>query len=246
MSVKTAEKTNIKVLLGPQDRKKYLDSIYVLDGFPTILENHKGAYCPISLTLTPDAIKPYILSRQTKLKEVLEKAGIQVYDPATSNWQLNPDSNSNVGREQVYKIDSMQIASNRFFVGHHLIASSGFGNECEKARIYNRISVILHDRNIRISRMEPFRTIYLAYDNFDHEADEFVKIFEMLREYEPGMGSSGDKPALLGFHRETGEIVDLEEKVHSEFPQFAHEHDMATPRAEFSVTNPEIFYEHHN
>lgn len=239
MSVKTSEKTNLEILFGPQERGEYLDSIFMLNGFDDIVEEKRGAYCPISLTLTPDSLKPYLRSRQEKLQEVLERAGITVYNPLTAKF--TPDANPDATPEEVYRADSMKIAANRFFVGHHLIASSGFGNECEKAQMFNRVSVVLHDRNIRVSRMEPFRTIHLAYDNFDKRADEFVGVFEFLSEYEPGMGLAGGRPVLLGFRGD--EVVDLENLVYDEFPNLVYEYNREAAKVEFSVLNLRTFYE---
>lgn len=101
------------------------------------------------------------------------------------------------------------------------------------------------DKAVRVSRMQPHRTIYLQYDNFGEEAADFVPVFQMLQEFEPGMGFRGDLPVLVGFERDHGEqVVDLEQEVYKEFPHLQYVYDERVPIIRLRTENPELFYEH--
>lgn len=228
--------------MNPEQRQKYIDMLLELDGLSHIKENSKAAYCPISLTSTPDELKEEIKSRQKILMEgVLGVAGITAYDPGSAPF--SPDKNLTSQPNEIYVADSGKIVGARFFVGHNILPSTGQGIEAEKAKIYNRISVMLMDKNIRVSRMQPHRAIYLQYDNFKTEADKFIPLFEMLQEYEPGMGFNDQLPVLLGFHKKNGRIVDLEEEIYKEFPFLQYKYDGHVPIIKLRSENPELFYE---
>ena len=177
----------IKVVMDPGQREKYIRRHFELNGLPYIQEDVNAAYTSISLTSTPDSLKPVLKARNDKLKGVIRKAGISIYDPGSSQ-KYNPDFNKEANYTEVYLFDSLKVMGNRYFTGHLLVPSLGVGNEAEKAVEYNRIPVMFLDEGIRISRMLPFRTIYFKYRDFDEQAPEFVKVFEMLREFDPGMG----------------------------------------------------------
>ncbi len=132
------------------------------------------------------------------------------------------------------------------FVGHNILPSTGQGIEAEKAKVYNRIPVILMDKNIRVSRMQPHRAIYLQYENFGQEKDKFVPVFEMLQNYEPGMGFNDNLPVLLGFEKKGNKIVDLEETIYKEFPLLQYKYDGTKPIIKLRSENPELFYEVRN
>lgn len=232
----------ITVLLNPSQRQKYLDELLQLDGLAHIKENPVAAYCPISLTLTPDDLKPILQSRQAVLMNtILQPAGIVAYDPSTAPY--SPDTNLVSLPNEVYAVDSGKILGARYFVGHNLIASTGQGVECEKAKTFNRVAVILMDKNIRVSRMQPHRTIYLQYDNFEQEASSFIPLFKLLTEYEPGMGFHDRLPVLLGFHKKSSEVVDLEELVYRRFPTLQYRYDGTLPILKLRTENPDLFYE---
>lgn len=233
---------NLKVILTPQQRQRYVDDLLAKDGLSHVVENPTAAYCPISLTQTPEEIKPYVLSRQKILmEEVLSKAGITAYDPSTAPY--SPDTNLTSLPQEVYMVDSGKLVGARFFIGHNLTASTGFGVETEKAIKFNRIPVILLDTNIRISRMQPHRTIYLQYDNFEKQAADFIPVFQLLLQYDPGMGFAGNEPVLVGFHKTTHEVVNLEKLVYDTFPHLQYHYDGKRPTLQLSVKNPELFYE---
>jgi hypothetical protein len=232
----------IKVTMDPQQRQKYIDMLLELDGLSHIKEDPSAAYCPISLTSTPEELKNSIKNRQKILMdEVLGASNITAYDPASAPY--SPDTNLISQPNEVYVVDSSKIVGARFFVGHNILPSSGQGIEAEKAKIYNRISVILIDKNIRVSRMQPHRTIYLQYSNFEKQAEDFIPVFEMLKNYEPGIGFNGNLPVILGFNKNNGHIVDLEELIYNEFPSLQYRYNGETPILKLRSENPELFYE---
>jgi hypothetical protein len=234
--------SKIKVVMDPEQRQKYIDMLLELDGLSHIQENPNAAYCPISLTSTPEELKEAIKSRQKILMdEVLSVSGITPYDPGSA--PDSPDTNLTSQPNEVYVVDSGKIVGARFFVGHNILPSTGQGIEAEKAKVYNRMAVMLMDRSMRVSRMQPHRAIYLEYGNFQEEADQFVPVFEMLQSYEPGMGFNGQLPVLLGFEKSGSGIVDLEETVYREFPQLQYKYNGRTPILKLRSENPDLFYE---
>jgi len=232
----------IKVIMDPGQREEYINMLLELDGLSHIKEDPLQAYTPISLTSTPEELKDILKSRQSALKSVLGKAGIKVYDPGTSK-DYNPDLNLEAEPYEVYNNDSARVLGSRFFSGHMLVPSTGQGNEAEKAKFYNRISVTLMDKKVRVSRMQPIRAIYLQYENFGEQANDFAKVFEFLKGFDPGMGFNDEIPVLLGFEKSGKHIVDLEETVYREFPDLQYKYDGNTPILKLRAENPELFYE---
>ena len=118
----------IKVSLGPHNREKYLINLLELDGLSHIIEDPNSAYCPISLTSTPNEIRPYVQKRQDILMEdVLGKAEIKAYDPGSAPF--SPDKDLSSQPNEIYVVDSGKIIGSRFFVGHNILPSTGFGIE---------------------------------------------------------------------------------------------------------------------
>jgi hypothetical protein len=238
--------SELKVIMNQEQRQKHINELLAQDGLSHIKEDPNAAYCFISLTSTPDEAKPFIKERQRILmEEVLKPAGITPYDPGSAPF--SPDTNLTTQPSEVYMTDSSKIVGARFFTGHNIIPSSGQGIEAEKAKTYNRIAVILMDKNIRVSRMQPHRAIYLNYNNFQEQAKEFVSVFEMLKQYDPGMGfrvqDNIEIPVLIGFEKTTQKIVDLEQAVHKEFPHLKYNYDGKKDIVRLSVKNPDVFYE---
>lgn len=228
----------ITILLNPQQRQAYIDQLLSYEGLSHIKEDPLAAYCPISLTNTPDEIKSMVKERQKILMEqILAPSGITAYDPASAPY--SPDTNLSSLPNEVYQVDSGKIVGARFFVGHNILPSTGQGVEAEKAKVFNRIAVVLLDKKIRISRMQPHRTIYLQYDDFAGEAKKFVPVFEMLKKYEPGMGFNGPLPVLLGFRND--KAIDLEDLVYKTFPDLVYRYDGTVPTCKFRLENPEAF-----
>ncbi|PKN01866.1 MAG: hypothetical protein CVU77_02715 [Elusimicrobia bacterium HGW-Elusimicrobia-1] len=234
--------SGIKIILDPPKRREYLDGLLALDGLSHIKEDPAAAYCPVSLTSTPDELKEVVRARQQILVEkVLKPAGITAYDPESAPF--SPDKNISARPDKIYAVDSSKIAGTRFFVGHNILPSTGAGVEAEKAKIYNRVAVMLMDKNVRVSRMQPNRTIYLEYSDFSAQAGRFAEVFELLMKYEPGAGLNGDLPALLGFDKTTGEVADLEQVVYEKFADLRYHYDGNTPVLKLRAENPEIFRE---
>ena len=137
-------------------------------------------------------------------------------------------------------VDSEKIAGSRFFVGNNILPSTGQGIEAEKAKQLNRIVVVLMDKHIRVSRMQPHRAIYLQYTDFEEQKAEFIKVFQRLLQFEPGLGFDQGVPVLLGFDSE-GIPVNLEKLIYEEFPDLQYHYDGTVPTAKFNVANPDIF-----
>lgn len=231
----------IRISLTPEQRQKHIDQLLALDGMSHISENPNSAYCPISLTQTPAEIKDAVLSRQQILmKQILEPVGITAYDPSTAPY--SPDTNLTSLPQEVYLVDSGKILGNRFFVGHNLTASTGFGVELEKAVKFIRLPMILMDKQIRISRMQPHRVIYLQYRHFEKQVLDFQKVFIELQKFEIGIGFDGDEPVLLGFQK-SQEPINLEKHIYQSFPNLVYNYQGTRPTVQLSATNPDIFIE---
>ena len=229
----------MKILLNPRQRQAYLRQLLEQDGMSSVVEDTSAAYCPISLTSTPAEMKQVVAQRQRLLvDEVLAQVGITGYDPNSAKY--SPDKDLSHLPQEIYVHDSGKILSCRYFVGFNLIPSTGMGVETEKAVRFNRIAVMLHDVNVRVSRMQPHRVIYLQYHNFARQVEQFQEVFRLLQQYEPGMGLVGDEPVLLGFHRETDEAVNLEELVYSTLPDLQYQFDASKPTIALSATNADI------
>ncbi|MBI2579332.1 MAG: hypothetical protein HYW27_00340 [Candidatus Aenigmarchaeota archaeon] len=231
----------IKVLMDPEQRERYVSELFSLEGWEGVTEDPNAAYCPISLTSTPQKIKPYLKMRQEMLKGVLRRSGITPYDPSDSR-AYSPDFNRDAEPDEVYDFDSRKVAEARYFTGHLILPTMGVGAEMEKARTLNKIVVALMDSDIRISRMLPSRVIYLQYENFTDQSDEFVPVFDMLREFDPGMGLDDRRPVLLGFERDSRRVVDLAEEVYREFPELKFIYDPETPLLELNCTDMKLMY----
>ncbi len=238
--VEASTTDGIAVALDPHKRIEYIDFLLAIDGLSHIQEDPKAVYCPVSLTSTPDELKPILAERQRLLTEIVSRAGLRAYDPATAPY--SPDRNLSTQPNQIYQIDSGKIVGARFFVGHNILSSTGYGVEIQKAVQFNRIPVILMDSRIRVSRMQPHRAIYLQYEDFEKQADDFVKVFDLLQRYEPGMGFHNGIPVLLGFDN-TGGIVDLEETAYTAFPHLQYRYDGSIPILRLRAENPQLFYE---
>jgi len=229
----------LRVVMDPEQRQEHVDRLLELDGLSHIDEDIRAAYCAIALTGVPDELKGPVQDRQDEVVRTLKHAGITGYDPGSAPY--SPDAGLTAGPEHIYLVDSSKIVGARYFVWHNLLPTTGGGIEWEKAKQFGKVPVILFDKNIRTSRMHPHRSIKLHYENFKEEASNFGPVFEMLQEYEPGMGFHGDKPVLVGFSG--SEVVDLEEAVYREFPDLEFKWNGKAERADFGVNNPELFYE---
>jgi hypothetical protein len=209
-------------------------------GLSSIQESPTSAYCPISLTSTPDALKPITARRQETLLKALRESGITAYDPNSAPF--SPDRDLTTAPDFVYRTDVGKIAGSRFFIGHDLLPSTGFGVEEQVAHTLNRVAIILHDAHIRTSRMQPSRAIHLQYENFEQQVEEFVRVFEFLKSFEPGAGFDNGVPALLGFDSQS-KAINLEAAVYSRSPNLRYCFNGETPIVKFIPVNAEIFTE---
>ena len=231
----------LQVLLDPIQRIEHIKKELQWDGLSGIVEDPNAAYCPLSITATPDKLKPVVRGRQEALMKLLGRVGITAYDPGTA--PLSSDIYLTLAPDLVYRVDTSKIASSKFFTGHNLMASSGFGVEQEVAKRLIRVPVILMDKNIRISRMMPNRTIYLQYEDFEEQAGELGEVFRMLKQFEPGIGFNDGVPVLLGWGYGSRQPVDLEEEVYSAFPDLKFKYDGGKDILQMRTLNPEACYE---
>lgn len=234
--------SKIKVVLDSNQRERYLGFLYRQDGISGVIEEADKAYCAVALTALPINILSHIKKRhETIVNVLLPAAKIKTYDPMSA--PLSPDKGLTADYKEVYKTDSARILESRFFTGHNLVNSYGIGIELQKAVQFNRIPVIFFDRKIRFSRMLPHRAIYLAYSDFDKQWRDFVPVFEMLKEYNPGIGIENGKSVLVGFDKRK-KIVNLEEAVKQDFPQLSFNYNGSMETVKTVATNPGIFIEH--
>lgn len=125
------ESEHLEILISSQNRADYIAFQSKLRGLKDVSGNPNGAYCPISLANIPENVKDLLHLRQHQTKKLLQKVGIDSYDPATAPF--SPDINRFTDPRIVYGTDAYHIAANKFFIGHIVVASSGFGTESEIA-----------------------------------------------------------------------------------------------------------------
>lgn len=217
--------------MDPKKRKEYLDFYMKLLGIE-VEEDPNCAYCPVSLTSTPEELKPAVAARQEQLKKILDSAKITTYDPRTSKY--SPDMNKDATPQEVFTVDAGKVLSSRFFSGNNLLPSTGFGTEQGIALSSNRMAVILMDPAVRISRMLPSHAIYLQAANLDAQAERISQVFTMLKEYEPGAGICDKHPILLGF--KGGHHVNLEAEIYNSFPELKYQYDGNVPIIDLHTT----------
>lgn len=241
---------NFRVTMDPAQRQQFLQETLIhtneflaANNLPVITEDRDAAYCPLPLTNTPEALKPIVRSRQKILMQrVLTPAGFKPYDPGTAKY--SPDLERNALPSEVYSADAIRIARARFFTDHRFLPSDGFGAESEIASTLNRIAVILFDKNLRVSRMQPRGAICLQYEDFAQQAKEFIPIFKMLKDFEPGKGLDENiLPILVGFPKNGGAPVNLEQEVYKNFPKLKYIYDGNAPVAKMTPDMKQ-FYEH--
>jgi len=227
----------LKIDKGPLLRPLYLKQSLARDGLTGIREDRYAAYCALSLTSTPDELKPILKQRQSILMDILSEAGLTVYDPGSAPF--SPDAGLSVNPKEIYRIDKGKIVGARFFTSLDILPSTGVGVEEETARNYNRIAVVLHDKKIRTSRMQPNRVIHLQYDDLEAQGAQFLHVFQLLQTYEPGIGFDHGVPALLGFQGK--KVVNLEKLIYETFPGLKYEYDGNMPIVELQSKNPQVF-----
>tara|TARA_Y100000310_G_C20623164_1_gene784422 strand:+ start:375 stop:1088 length:714 start_codon:yes stop_codon:yes gene_type:complete len=234
---------SFKILVHPRDRSVYVKERLRLRCLEHVPEDPQGAYCPISLTSTPENVRDIVRQRQDLLMDqVLRPAGINPYDPGSAPY--SPDAGLEAGPKVIYAVDAGRVAAGRFFTGHILLPSSGMGTEIEIALSLLKIGVLLVDKNVRISRMQP-PLLYAQYEDFQAQVDEFRDLFTYLQQFQAGLGKKYEpatelaRPVLIGQDPQ-GRVVDLEQAVNSTFPNLIYDFDGTVPILQLAVTNPEI------
>lgn len=226
----------LQIHTGPLSRPFYLKRFLAKDGLIGIKEDNHAAYCAIPLTSAPEILKPYIKQRQETLLDILQEAGITGYDPNSAD--LSPDKSLNLKPKVIYRVDKGKVASARFFTLLDLLPSTGVGVEEEVANNYNRIAVILHDKNIRTSRMQTNRSIHLEYNDLEEQGGQLVEVFRFLQGFKPGMGFDNGEPVLLGF--QGSRVVNLEKEICEAFPDLRYEYGGHIPAIKLLADNPKI------
>lgn len=229
-------KHGLQIDKGPLLRPFYLKRLLAQDGLAGIKENPLAAYCAVPLTSAPEVLKPYIAQRQATLLDILQEAGITGYDPNSAD--LSPDKSLDLKPKVIYRVDKGKVASARFFTLLDLLPSTGVGVEEEVANNYNRIAVILHDKNIRTSRMQTNRSIHLEYDNLEEQGGQLVEVFRFLQGFKPGMGFDNGEPVLLGF--QGNRVVNLEKEICEAFPNLRYEYEGHIPAIKLLAADPKI------
>lgn len=208
-----------------------------------IEEDPNAAYCPASTTAVPVELRSLLLRRQKVLMhKVLEPAGIDPHD--TIDAPNSPYTNPHMEHDDVFVGDTTLLASRRYFVGHNLLASFGFGGESVHVIDLAKIGVLLFDKNVRVSSYIPRGFLKLEYENFPDQADRFKDLFDFLHHLEPGKGEIDGRPVLLGYEKNhPGKPIILEDAIAMDFPELVFKYDGNVPIAEMKVNNPKIFYE---
>lgn len=230
-------KKGIQIDKGPHSRTVYLKDKLRSDGLAGIKENKYAVYCAVPLTSAPEELKPSIKKRQTTLLDILNEAALTTYDPSSAPY--SPDLSLEIKPQEIYRVDKGKVVEARFFTLLDLLPSTGVGVEEETARDYNRIAVVLHDKAIRNSRMQPNRMIHLQYDNLEAQKEQLIEVFQFLQNFEPGMGFDNGVPVLLGFRG--NKVVNLEKETYRIFPDLEYMYDGKKPIIRLTAENPEIF-----
>lgn len=232
------ERHGLSIYKDPIARKDCLRETLKGDGIPVdTIENPHGAYCALGLTNVPNEFKPKLQEWQSGLLGILKEAGIEGHDPITAPEA--PDIDPTIPPGDVYRIDEVRVARHRIFTFLNIFASTGAGVEAEIAKRYNRIAVVLHHENIRVSTMQPDCSIHLQFSDLEKQRDRFVQLFQFLQKFEPGQGfDSQGNPILLGFRNNRS--YNLAELVYSFFPDLKYNFRAEVDILKYNVLNPEI------
>ena len=123
----------IKVHMDPEQRARDIAAYCERNGLGDVKEEPSTAYCSISLTNTPEQIKPFVRERQAQLMDLLGSVGIHAYDPGSS-LKYSPDLNLDATPGEVYSFDVRRVISGEYFSGHKIFLSEGLSIENEIAK----------------------------------------------------------------------------------------------------------------
>jgi len=234
--------SKILVTMDPRQREAYLKTYLTKRGMSHIKEDLNAAYCPISLTSTPDELRTILGNRQkTLIDNVLAPVGITGYDP--ENAPYSPDNNATAQSTEICTVDTGKIIGARYFMGHSILPSTGMGVELKTAEFLNRMIILLTDNNIRDTRMKVLEGLNLGYDNFEKQAPRFREVLQMLKQYTPGTGLKNGQPILIGWRNTDSKPTDLEDTVNTDFPDLKYTHRGEIPPVKQKLINPSQFYE---
>ena len=242
---------DFNVIWDPGQRAEHIARTLEPFGLGEVEEDPDACYCGISLTTVPPEAKPVLKDRQKILMQTLKGRGFDAYDPGSSD-RYSPDLNLEAQPAEVFAYDAARVAAARYFSGFGLVPSDGRGVESALAFMLNKVSVVLLDNSIRISRMMPACAVYLGYDDVDEQQETIGDVFSMLHDFEPGLGSRPDTgngplrhiPILLGFEKQGNRIVPLEDEIQSNFPGMTFSYDPGRAVLPLHV-DPSVFYENH-
>lgn len=230
----------LQVLIDPEERVKHMEAYLNTLGLFGIQEDINAAYCALPLTSAPVNAQQMIKNYQTAICDMLSSCGITPYDPGTAPF--SPDLNLTARPDQIYATDLGRIASSKYFITVASIPSTGVGIEWQNAINLIKVPIVLTSEHVRISRMQPPRTIKLALKNLPSDIPGLSRVLEFLKPFNIGMGFEGNTPVLLGFDTD-GKVVNLELATEEEFPEYKYSFDGTQPAAQLILGNPEIFYE---
>lgn len=234
-------RNGIELVMPLAELSTHIDRLKYRDGLEIVQEDPRGAYCALSLTGTPALIRePVVEKRQELLKGALRSAGIDTYDPKDAPY--SPFAGLAFDHKKIFGEDSTRVVAARFLTGLPILPSTGFGEEIEMARNYNKFIVLFMDKNIRISRMLPPQGLYFQYDKLENRLDEITEIFHYLQRFTPVFARKNGVAIPAGMD-EIGRIHDLGELLYSTFPHMEWKYDGKKPIVDMSVINPGIFYE---
>ncbi len=237
--------SNITVLLDPERRAEHQRRVLTLRGLGHVTQQRGEAYCPISLTLTPEMLKKTVLKpRQEQLMALLRERGLKPWDPYGA--PLSPDRDTKSTPQVIYSFDAGKVGLAEYVAGHVLLGSNGQGAEFEMATAMGKKTLFLVDKGVRISRMMPPCAIVLGYDHFLDSRDRVGEVVDFLAGYDTGVGQveGAQIPVLLGFAR-TGNSspINLEAAVREGWPDLRFDFDGSVPITRMVVENSEVFYE---
>jgi hypothetical protein len=168
--------------------------------------------------------------------------GIDLFDPITTPFA--PDGDLSASPARVYQTYIQRIAQARHITFIDLIPSTGCGVEITKAYDWGKFLYIIHDPQIRTTRMQPLRTFHLAFTDLVAERAILAEIIGFVNQHHPCLGLRGSTPVMLGIHRQTGALVDLEEEVRNRWPDHWYDWDRLgmkdRPKLEMVCQNPKI------